>query len=622
MPDFDKTVINQDMTGWLRPRTTRRYLHPPAADRMFTLWTEGKILFGENIPGEDLSDYKTIRSCAIWPAYSKYFRQFDFRRARLTVSESGTPIHGLVFDIGGFCVEEEAFCDTSEHPTCFIRFRLKNTVPYEISEKFSFFVRCGLEKDIVYGAPDGYASYLPEIGPFRALPATFYGSDRIIRDGEFFVTADSELPLAYDGETGAFCVQAVLPAGSCADIVFSFGKGEPRVFSYEEEREKTESFWINKLSGIGRLPSEIASDADTVRMLRHLTAQILQCFCRHTGSDRPVLRQGGLQRLIWPWDAMPALEALGRIGDFGSEIEAVLNTYFNEMQLPSGEIRNLGEDWASVTACCLYSLATYCLQKGDAEYWKSYRDRALRAFRWIEQQRGLSEGISGAVAGLMPPLRGNDWQDVFQHWTFTDCLTLSAYRALLRAAKAFGDPAEQEISGAFECYRQVVLAVLKNVKGFEGDEPFRIPLLPAGDDRPLLDLFHPYINHMLPVLQLHELLPASVFERVGAWAQKTGLVENGLHCRMPGKDGNTHIFYTTSPDYDWFFLYLLYGNREKAEEIIASSIRYSMTQEYYMAERYDSGDPYFVPWSPNASASGRLINMMLDLYGAGKTNCY
>jgi hypothetical protein len=40
-----------------------------------------------------------------------------------------------------------------------------------------------------------------------------------------------------------------------------------------------------------------------------------------------------------------------------------------------------------------------------------------------------------------------------------------------------------------------------------------------------------------------------------------------------------------------------------------------MTSEYYMIERYHENDPYFCPWSPNASANGRLINMLLDYYG-------
>ena len=623
MPDFDRPVVSGEKTPWLRPRTTRRYLHPPKADRMFTLWTEGKILFGENVPGEDYRYYKTIESCALWPVHTKYDRQFDFRRAQLTVTESGAPIHGLTFRIGGFRVEEEAFCDTAEHPTCFIRFRLTNTAPYEISNRFGFFVRRGLESEIAYGSPDGYASYMPEVAAFKALPVTFTYQDGLLRDGAYFVTADTTLPLSYDEEKGTLSVQATLPSGGSADVIFSFGKGDPRPFSYEEERIATESFWVTQLARIDRLPEGIARDEEAVKRIRHLTAQILQCVCRHTDHDRLILRQGGLQRLIWPWDAMPALEALGRIGDFSEELEAVFHTYFNELQQSSGEVKNLGEDWASVTACCLYSLATYCLQKGDADYWKAYREQALQAFRWVEAQRCSSAAIPGAEAGLMPPLRGNDWQDVFQHWTFTDCLTLSAYRALLRAADAFSDPAAQEIRDAFHDYQGVVLSVLERVPGFAGNKPFRIPLLPNRDDRAVLDLFHPYINHMLPVLQLHELLPETVFERVKTWAESVGLVENGLRCKMPGQDGNTHVFYTTAPDYDWFFLHLLYGQRKEAEEIVESSIRYSMTEEYYMTERYDSDDPYFVPWSPNASASGRLINMMLDLCGeSGVTNCY
>ena len=29
-----------------RPKTTKRYVHPPYSERMFTLWAEGKIIFG------------------------------------------------------------------------------------------------------------------------------------------------------------------------------------------------------------------------------------------------------------------------------------------------------------------------------------------------------------------------------------------------------------------------------------------------------------------------------------------------------------------------------------------------------------------------------------------------
>ena len=40
---------------------------------------------------------------------------------------------------------------------------------------------------------------------------------------------------------------------------------------------------------------------------------------------------------------------------------------------------------------------------------------------------------------------------------------------------------------------------------------------------------------------------------------------------------------------------------------------FAMTDECYMLERYKASDPWFTPWMPNASASGRTILMMLDM---------
>ena len=45
-------------------------------------------------------------------------------------------------------------------------------------------------------------------------------------------------------------------------------------------------------------------------------------------------------------------------------------------------------------------------------------------------------------------------------------------------------------------------------------------------------------------------------------------------------------------------------------------MRYGMSAEFYMQERYADNDPAFCPWQPNASANGRLILMLFDYYGA------
>ncbi len=45
-------------TGWVRQKTTRRGLHPTRSERMFTLWLEGKIIFGDVDDGNDVVDNK------------------------------------------------------------------------------------------------------------------------------------------------------------------------------------------------------------------------------------------------------------------------------------------------------------------------------------------------------------------------------------------------------------------------------------------------------------------------------------------------------------------------------------------------------------------------------------
>ena len=39
-----------------------------------------------------------------------------------------------------------------------------------------------------------------------------------------------------------------------------------------------------------------------------------------------------------------------------------------------------------------------------------------------------------------------------------------------------------------------------------------------------------------------------------------------------------------------------------------------LREELYIMERFADDDPWFVPWSPNASGNGRLISMLLQYY--------
>jgi len=114
--------------------------------------------------------------------------------------------------------------------------------------------------------------------------------------------------------------------------------------------------------------------------------------------------------------------------------------------------------------------------------------------------------------------------------------------------------------------------------------------------------------------------------RLTNYYTRRGVFRGGLRDRLKdGRDwgscrynldenGKCLVWYVCFQDYHWFRIFMERGDKERAGEIIDAMFRYAMTDEYYMLERYNQRDPYFAPWMPNASANGRMINMLLDYY--------
>jgi len=615
MPDFLNPIHNQTDGQWLRPRTTRRYLHPPKSERMFTLWAEGKIIFGQVDVCSSFSDYPKLNCSGIWLVHTKYARPFDFRKTENYQATHDVPIHGIRNTFGGFAVDLEAFCDTKRKSTCFSKITVTNTAPYRVSDWIGLMVRSGKEKDLVHGSPDEYLSYMPEAAEFRLRPATFREENGVLRDGDVFVTVSSDAPTSYNDQSGILWIKLDLEAGEQSKTILSFGKGESAVFDYDQVKAEATSFWIQELNRIRNIPAKIQKDVPLLSTLRRNVVQILQSCCYYVGTDYFVMRQGGLQRLIWPWEAMPAMEALGKLGDFSDYLESILSFYFDDMHQPNGEIKTFGEGWASVTSSCLYSLAVYCLQTGKKALWLRYRDRAFKTFRWIQEKRRESEGMGDAFPGLFPPLRGSDWPHVLQHWTNTDSFATYALNAFAEAAERFGDPEASIVREEYLDYRNTLKTVFDRYNEQYGrTDEMRVPLTPAGNDQALLDDFYPYLQQGAPLYAIVDLISVETAEKVLAYHKRVGLYKNGLNARMPYRNGDTHIWYTSATDYNWFRIWNHFGKTDEMQRIVDAQLRYSMTEEGYMLERYADNDPYYIPWSPNISASGRLLNMLLANY--------
>ena len=63
--------MKNEINEWQRAKTTRRYIHPPKAERIITLWAEGKLMFGEIEvnPGPAGKPYEELLCHGIWFVY-------------------------------------------------------------------------------------------------------------------------------------------------------------------------------------------------------------------------------------------------------------------------------------------------------------------------------------------------------------------------------------------------------------------------------------------------------------------------------------------------------------------------------------------------------------------------
>ena len=88
---LEEALRNDDMSQaerWRKPRTTRRYLQGPLAERLLVMFREGKILYGDVHHLDDWSfRYRHVRSHAVW-LVGQNDEPFDFKKAELNVIRS------------------------------------------------------------------------------------------------------------------------------------------------------------------------------------------------------------------------------------------------------------------------------------------------------------------------------------------------------------------------------------------------------------------------------------------------------------------------------------------------------------------------------------------------------
>ena len=612
------------MKKWQRPITTRRYLHPPKSERMYTIWSEGKVVFGEIFAPNGIENYSDYTSSGIWFVTGTPDGQMDFHGTRNVIRDDGVPVHEVIRKVRGMEIGVEAFSSFERKPICFVRLSVSNISDIAISDKIGFVLRTAKENVLIKDGPDIYRSYAPEISAWLSADSTWKEDDGAYYSEDNCISVYGNIDFKFDAEIGAAMADVRLEPGEKATAYFAYGTDGAISFDYEAEKQKSVDLWNRELSKIKNIPDALKSDSESVKMIRHLVATILQNFNCPKGENFLLARQGGLSRMMWTYESMPVLEALSGIGDFGEYVEPILDMYFNECQSDDGEVVPFGIHWAMSTANALCSFSKYAILKNE-DYFLKYRDKLLLAYSWINSQR-LKTAEGGMIAGLFPPRRANDDESVFQAWANTDMNNLDAFRNLTKLLEHFGDPMAAEVRRETDGYYEILQGIWRGIVDRTGDtDELSVPLTADGDDAWLKKNY--VFREPLAYVPAY-LNPTD--EEVGKilnYYTRRNVIKGGLYNRMPDKysgesttcnldaDGKCVVWYVSVHETIWFGYYMRRGMRDKAKEIIDANSRYAMTEEYYMIERYHEDDPYFCPWSPNASANGRTINMLLEYYG-------
>ncbi len=613
---------------WQRPKTTRRYITPPMSERLYTFWREGKVAFGEMDVAITTRIYKTtIISAGLWILHGKEPCQFDFRETEMIMREDGIPVHAQKHKLGALDVNIEAFSDFGVRPNGYVKVTVKNNGDKTECEYLDFMLRTGLEKDIVFCGPDVYGIYNPSLEPWYAMPATYKQSGNSFRDAEKRTfTLSGDIDFDFCEECGVGKAKLTLLPGDERTAIFAYNIGEVYEFDYEKNKAECIRLWEAELARINRLPENIKKDEKTVRVIKNLVVQLLQCFALPKGKDVVFARQGCLQRMVWLYETMTVIEALSKIGDLDRYIEPVIDSYFTEYQQESGEVSPLAIPWAMATANALQSFGGYSLYR-DKAYFDKYVERAYKGFLWIKNTRLKESERGDVVLGLFPPKASCDDQFVFQSWCSTDTFNIRGMRAFAEACEKYGraDMAK-EIFAECEDYLAVMYNIWNEYVREVGGGELYVRYSPSLPDEVVMAnfAFSPHPAYFVDGLDL----PEEQVERILVTHEKKGYMNGcGLYDRMPDCDnssgipsgtldenGKCLIWYVCNQEYYWFKYFCRHAMTDRCREILEGAYRFAMTDEHYMLERYHQRNVWFAPWSPNASASGRFILMLLNYY--------
>lgn len=634
---------------WGKPFTNKRYLHPPFAENIVTMWPNSTVMISEITADkpQGWTIFEKFKKAFLWDLPSAgvvftlkkesdlLFRQrrsslysqhmwseelMPQKTVRYKTRKDGFPIHALTKDMDVVKFHQEAFCDSGRISSVYIKVTLENTLGLPQTVEMGALVRTGPEflftgcKD-----PDGYPGYNPCRERWDDESMTRYQKENgYLTDGTYRLYFDQKQEFVLN-DNGDLNILLSMKPYEKRVFTFVLTRSDVKPKSYTAAKKLAKAFWQEELGRAQNIPDKKGIEP----LFYNLLAQELQMFACPRGKDYTIMRQGALQRYHWP-EAKEIIKALSHIGGYSKYIDAALSHYFGDLQEKDGDnagrIHYANVPWNSRTAAGLEMFADAV--RSDGSFYDRYIDDAMLGFHWMEKERAKSANIKGAVKGLFPPgIATDNHFDGAQQWTFADAAMLRGYECLLTVLKEKNSPFADEVQAAYDDY----FGILKHLFDTFADEQKDSEFLYLPRDAKNL----PEIEEILNKDPFYYMFPNEALALgLGGYGTKNaekvihtysygGQSRNGLiYPTYQSTAGVGRTWYTTWAEHSRFTYYRRSGNRQKCLELIDALLTYNVTTEYYQCERYDDHDAYTAPWMPNASANGRVLDMLFGYYGA------
>ena len=634
---------------WGKAFTNKRYVHPPFCENIVTVWPTSMVMIGDVLAKEPHKKHfcekfgaghgsATFSGAVVFTLatdearhfrkraranYQKYTMSHEFMPTEITrykTRRDGAPIHALTKDLDAVKFSEEVFCSADRSPIAYIKVTLENGFGEEQTVELGVLARTGPEHLFTscYDL-DGYDGYPMRRETWDADEMLRYRNEgNTLTDGTYRLYFDKKGGFEVGGKNDLTWRMTLAPYEK-KSFTFAFTKSDMTPKPYSTARKEALDFWHAELGKAKNIPDRAGIEP----LFYNFLAQELQMFARPIGENYTIMRQGALQRFHWP-EAKEMIRALSLVGGYSEYIEAGLSHYFGELQDTEGE--NAGRiyyehvPWNSRTAAGLEMLSDAVAS--DDSFYERYVDRAMAGLRWCERERARSAEMAGMVAGIFPAGVATDNPVASaQQWTFADTAILHAYEKFLAMLEAKKSPYTEEVRAAYNNYFGIMKSLFDKFYDEQRDsERFVLPRDPKNISEIEAELNRDPFSYCFPYTALAVGLAGydtEAADKVISSYQDGNQSKNGLiYPAYRSIEGVGRTWYTTWAEHDLCEYYVKAGQRERCKKHIDALLRYNVTTEYYQCERYDDHNAYIAPWMPNASANGRLLDMLFSYHGA------